>query len=311
MHHRRLRNRGPSRPLSVLPPVRSSIVAALVVLVVVTAQSATGAAGPTRWIVFSALPKGVNPAQLFRIQTDGTGLQQITNGKTIATEPAFSPDGKRIVFARLGAGIYVAKLDGTGVRKLTSGKHDLYPVWAPDGKRIAFIRLVKQQFRLFVITSSGRALRRVPQAPPSGRPSWTADSKSIFIPAEAALEKIDSRTGRERKHVDMREDVTQAATVSPNSRTVAFVGPRPSIPGCGEVSCLVFALYLADTSSGKLRRFTNNTGPPGWSPDSKTLAFAHLGGIALWPVSGGANRRMLTTDSDVPQADAPPAWQPR
>jgi Tol biopolymer transport system component len=60
-----------------------------------------------------------------------------------------------------------------------------------------------------------------------------------------------------------------------------------------------------------VRRFTNNTGPPGWSPDSKTLAFAYLGGIALWPADGGQNRRMLTTDSDVPQADAPPAWQPR
>lgn len=288
-----------------------SILAAVVVLVVVTAQSATGASGPTRWIVFSALPKGVNPAQLFRIQTTGAALQQITHGKTIATEPAFSPNGKRVVFARLGAGIYVANLDGTGVRRLTSGKHDLYPVWAPDGKRIAFIRLRNNKFRLFVMTSSGRALRRVPQAPPAGRPSWTADGKSIFIPAEGALEKIDSRTGREQKHVDMREDVTQSATVSPNSQTVAFVGPRPSVPGCGDVSCLVFALYLADVSRGKVQRFTNNTGPPGWSPDSKTLAFVYRGGIALWPVAAGGMRTMLTTDSDLPQADAPPAWQPR
>jgi Tol biopolymer transport system component len=114
-----------------------------------------------------------------------------------------------------------------------------------------------------------------------------------------------------QKHVVMSQDVTQAATVSPNSTTVAFVGPRPSIPGCGDVSCLVFAIYLADVTRGKLRRFAINTGPPGWSPDGKELVFVYRGGLAIWPVAGAGNRTMITTASNIPQADAPPAWQPR
>jgi Tol biopolymer transport system component len=297
--------------LSVLPiPVRSSIVAALVVLGVVTAQSAAGASGPTRWIVFSAQPNGVPPAQLFRIQSTGAGLEQITKGKTVATDPAFSPDGKRVVFVRLGSGIYVVNLDGSGLRKVTSGPRDLYPVWSPNGKHIAFIRLFKNQFRLFVMTPAGRGLHRLAHAPPAGRPSWTADGKSIFVPAQGALEKLDAGTGRVKRHVDFLEDVTQSGTVSPNSKWAAFVGPRPSIPGCGDVSCLVFALYLADVSRGKVRRFVNDTGPPGWSPDSKTLVFVYRRGLALWPVAGGAPT-MLGTDSNIAQADAPPAWQPR
>jgi Tol biopolymer transport system component len=286
-------------------------VGALVVLLVAGTQAASGAEGPTRWIVFSALPPdGLLPQQLFRIQTDGIGLQQITNGNKPATEPAFSPDGKRIVFVRLGSGIFVSNLDGSGERKVTSGAHDFFPVWSPNGKHIDFIRQRKNQWRLFEMTPAGKKLRRLPLAPPAGRPSWTADSKSIFIPALAALERIDARSGRVQRHIVMREDVTQAATVSPNSKTVAFRGQRPSVPGCGQVSCLVFALYLGDVRSGTVRRFVNDTGPPGWSPGGKALVFVYRRGLALWPVAGGSPT-MLAIDSLVAQADAPPAWQPR
>jgi Tol biopolymer transport system component len=281
------------------------------VVVVAAAPAAGGAAAPTRWIVFSGLPNGVSPAQLFRIETNGTGLQQITRGKYQATHPAFSPDGKRIVFARLGSGIFVTNLDGSGMRRLTSGSRDFFPVWAPAGKRIAFTRLVKNEFRLFEVTSSGRALRRVPNAPPAGRPTWSADGKSIFIPSLGALEKLNALTGRVQKHLELSEDVTSTATVSPNGRTVAFVGPRPSIPGCGEVSCVVSALYMSDTARARVRRFQNDAGPAGWSPDSKSVAVVYRGAISLRSVATGATQATLTTAPDSPAADAPPAWQPR
>jgi Tol biopolymer transport system component len=292
--------------------LRQTIFVVLVVFGVGTVQTAGGAPGATRWIVFSALPNGLNPAQLFRIETTGTGLQQITHGSSSpATHPSFSPDGKRVVFARLGKGIFVSNLDGSGVRRLTSGSRDFCPVWAPAGQRIAFTRFVKNQFRLFVVTSSGRSLRRVPNAPPAGRPTWTADGKSIFVPSLGACEKLNALTGRVQKHLELSEDVTQTATVSPNSRTVAFVGPRPSIPGCGEVSCVVTALYMADLARPKVRRFLKDAGPAGWSPDSKTVAVVYRGAIALMPVVSGGTRATLTTGPNVAAADAPPAWQPR
>jgi Tol biopolymer transport system component len=311
MRHSRNEDRGLPTPRSAFLPIQAtSILGALVALGVAAAQAAAGVSAPTRWIVFSALPGGLAPAQLFRIQTTGTGIEQITKGKSPATDPAFSPDGKRVVFARLGSGIFVVNLDGSGQRKLTSGAHDIFPVWSPKGTRIAFLRQYKNAWRLCVMTPAGRALQRLRLAPPAGRPTWTADSKSIFIPARGALEKVDARTGRSQKHVQFTTDLPISATVAPNGGSVAFYGSRPSIPGCGEVSCVVFALYLANVSPPHVRKFVNDGSPAGWSPDGKRLVFVYRGGLALWPVGSGA-RAMLATGSNVAQADAPPAWQPR
>jgi Tol biopolymer transport system component len=291
---------------------RLILLGALVALVLATAHVAAGVSNATpRWIVFSALPKGLTPAQLFRVKTTGTGLEQITTGTKIATQPSFSPDGKRVVFARLGSGIFVVNVDGGGLHRLTSAARDQYPVWSPDGKRIAFLRLYKNHWRLYVMSPSGVGQHRVGRLY-GGRPSWTADSKSIFIPVQGALEKIEARTGRAQKRILVSIDLgtSSAPTVSPTSRRVAFIGPRPFSAGCGDLCEAVFALYMADLPSGRRRRVANDTGPAGWSPDGKSLVFVHRGGLALRPVAGGTGTT-ITTGTDVAQGDAPPAWQPR
>ena len=289
-----------------------SILGALLALGVATTHAAAGGPDPARWIVFSAIPHGTVAAQLFRIETTGTGLEQITTGKNAATDPAFSPDGKRVVFTRLGFGIFLVNVDGAGLRRLTKGTHDHFPVWSPDGKRIAFLRLYGKAWRLYVMNASGQKQRRLPLAPSGGRPSWTADSKSIFVPVQGALEKVDSRTGRVQKRIHAAVDIgtSQAATLSPNSQKVAFVAPRPSTPNCEETSCVVFALYMAAAPRWQTKKVVNDTGPAGWSPDGKTLVFAHRAALWLWPVVSGAPAT-ITTGANTLAGDAPPTWQPR
>lgn len=62
-------------------------------------------------------------------------------GDDIDGSPDWSPDGSRLVFARSsedGAqGIYVARRNGGGLRRLTRG-HDGEPAWSPDGDTIVF-----------------------------------------------------------------------------------------------------------------------------------------------------------------------------
>ena len=54
------------------------------------------------------------------------------------TEPAWSPDGRRIAFVR-GGELHVVAADGRGDRRLTrGGAAASSPAWSPDGRTIAF-----------------------------------------------------------------------------------------------------------------------------------------------------------------------------
>jgi TolB protein len=292
--------------------LRASVVAVLVALVV---PHGAPSASTTQSIVFSAHPNGIGAAQLFRVGLTGEGLVQITTGELSATAPSFAPDGKRVVFVRLGAGIFSVNLDGAGLHRLTAGIRDSYPAWSPDGKRIAFLRPHRAQWQVYVMSASGRGERRLLQAPPAGRPTWTADGNGIFIPATGDLAQIDSRSGKVLKYYGLTLDIqtAQTATLSPDVRKIAYVGPRVSTgpEDCGEGPCPQYGLYLANVPKPhRPRRIVDDTGPAGWSPDGMTLAFVSRGALRLRAVDG-PTRTAIATGPHVATGDAPPAWQPR
>lgn len=304
-----------------MSPSRWSIVGAAVLalaLGVAVAQASRDATAPARWIVFSGQVGGSHggaPAQLFRVRTTGGTVDQLTKGVRPATEPAFSPDGRSIVFVRLGSGIFRMNQDGSGLRRLTSGGRDIYPVWSQDGARIAFLRPFRGQWRVFTMTPTGSGQRRLPQAPPAGRPSWTPKSDSILVPSGGDLVQIHAHTGRVQRYFGLTLDlqVTQNATVSPDARTIVYVGPRLSTgaPDCGEGRCPQYALYRASVPAPhRPRRILSDTGPAGWSPDGKSIVFVERSLLTLRNLASGKMTR-ISSGPHLPYGDAPPAWQPR
>jgi Tol biopolymer transport system component len=293
--------------------VRVCTAIAAAVAALVLSGVATGASGTPKWIVFSAEAEGAGAAQLFKVKTDGTGLAQLTTGKQAATNPSFSPDGRRIVFVRLSVGIFRMNLDGSGLERLTSGPRDSFPVWSPDGSRIAFLRIHQSFWRVHVMPASGGKARLLRLAPTSGRPSWSADGKSLWLPTNGDVSKVDARTGRAQAHRSFRPELSssQAATVSPDGTGLAFVARRPlSGPSdCGESPCAGFALYLSTTKRPRKFHIANDTGPAGWSPDGKTLVYVYKGALTLTP-AGTRARTTIPTGGHAAAGDAPPAWQP-
>jgi Tol biopolymer transport system component len=80
-------------------------------------------------------------AEIYTINPDGTGLAQLTNNSDADLNPAWSPDGRKLLYERWQGTnqpheIHVMDADGSGKQFLRNGD---YPTWSPDGQKIAFI----------------------------------------------------------------------------------------------------------------------------------------------------------------------------
>jgi tricorn protease-like protein len=116
-----------------------TIVTSLIALLSLVVPAVAAAAPSTGAVVFSKSTsvEGVAKGGLFAVR-DGR-LNQLTEDPT-DTEPAFSPDGRTIAFAR-GGDLYSVRPDGSGQRRLTSGPElDSAPIVAPDGRTVVFER---------------------------------------------------------------------------------------------------------------------------------------------------------------------------
>lgn len=97
-----------------------------------------------------------------------------------AAEAAWSPDGSSIVFTstrdRYGetcfqdcgfnGEIYVARADGTDIRRLTTSQaNDRSPAWAPERRHIAFTsdrsNRGSHEYEIYVMAADGSGVRRL------------------------------------------------------------------------------------------------------------------------------------------------------
>lgn len=115
------------------------IITSLIALVSLVLPAVASAAPSTGAVVFSKSTnaEGVAKGGLYAVR-DGR-LNQLTEDPT-DTEPAFSPDGRTIAFAR-GGDLYSVRPDGSGQRRLTSGPElDSAPIVSADGRAVVFER---------------------------------------------------------------------------------------------------------------------------------------------------------------------------
>lgn len=120
-------------------------------------------------------------AEIYVVDADGTGKpQRLTNNAEEERAPAWSPDGKRIVFCCRRGGsdleICIMNADGTGQVQLTDNTiGDLTPSWSPDGKQIVFHRRVggPGNFQLFLINADGTGEKQLTNPPGiNAFPNW-------------------------------------------------------------------------------------------------------------------------------------------
>jgi D-alanyl-D-alanine carboxypeptidase len=113
--------------------------------------------------------------EIFVMHADGSGQRRLTRDPSGDSHPAWSPDGRKIVFERRGGSggggksrdwydVYVVNADGsrqpTGLTKEARPRPNraaraALPAWSPDGRMIAFLSSSDGNYDVYVMNADG------------------------------------------------------------------------------------------------------------------------------------------------------------
>jgi Tol biopolymer transport system component len=283
------------------------VIAASAALIAAGVLAGAGSAGTSGVgagnLAFSGIDPSDGMADIYVAKSDGTAKTNITDDKVVHKDqsPAFSPEGRRIAFARQsGAGsssIMLVNADGSGLVSLTppavTPTRNVDPSWAPDGKRIVFASNRDGNFDLYWLRPGSSRVYRLTKtsAPvqnldPSFSPSGTAIvfSRSGDRATTAAelfrLELATLRASRLTKTLKGLGD--RGPVYSPSGTEIAFYSDRAGLDNDD-----VYVLRLGGDTVERVTTWEKADREPTYAPDGSALAFVSTrsGATELWAQS--------------------------
>jgi TolB protein len=227
--------------------------------------------------------------EIFVMNADGSHPRQITENTFDDEAPAWSPDGKEIVFQRdfdavLGQvdyDVFTMRADGTRERNLTNspGVLDYDPDWSPDGSRIAIVSERDGDAEIYTMKADGSRVRQLTSndAPFAfdGDPNWSPDGRRIAFTSERdAVEETPFQVeiytmradGGDQTRLTFHDLSDFLPAWSPDGRRIAFTSFRDATHGEDEDNA---EIYMMRADGSRLANLTKNVAfdvAPDWQP---------------------------------------------
>ena len=284
----------------------------------------------SRWLAVCDSPSGEREGlkSLFLLSADSGEMRRITSApaesSTGDVSPAFSPDGRKLVFARFGGGLksdlYLLDLgddlipQGEPHRLTFTESLTTSPVFTADGRDIVF-------------SSGGMrgdgSLWRVPvsgSGPPQRLPSFGGRGSSFpaisrqgnrlaYVAArpdvdiwQMNLPGADGGAGKAAELISSSR-LDEMPRYSPDGNSITFTSTRSGS----------YEIWKCDADGSNALQLTSFgapiTGNPRWAPDGKQIVFSSdaegQADIYVVNADGGAPRRLTT---DLPSGSMFPTW---
>ena len=230
--------------------------------------------------------KGTTDLYLVPTGPAGGSGRQLTSGTASSSEPAWSPDGRWIVFvARRGDDrqpqLYLLPTDGGEARRLTDLPTGVAaPKWFGDGRRIAFISRVwpalrtrEEAARRMKEREEPKMTAKVWEHAPFSYWDHLLDDRvpHVFVTDVDGREPFSPTLGSGR-HLDVREPGRDSYDVAPGGEEIAFAADVDTTQALRN-----FDLFVVPVGGGEARELTADNpaddGDPHYSPDGRWLAY--------------------------------------
>ena len=265
-----------------------------------------------------ALPgNSVGPSTIWVVPSQGGQAKQLTQVGTPPgghNEPAFSPDGKRIVFIAenfTGSMLWSVSTDGSDLKQMVSdARRKGSPVCSPDGRSVYFVGTIGGlSFGLWklavspatgdpagepvlVLNPGAAGIRYMGISADGKRLAYSLLSGTSNLWSVALARGSDEAAGPPVQLTNNTSLRNNLPAFSPDGRKIALTEWRAGTAG---------DIWVVDSDGKNPSQLTTNPSidsNPDWLPDGKRIAFLsdRSGHLALWSTTLDGGRDILLLD---------------